>query len=58
MRVGESEDLVVESGLYNLTQQEAPLLVHFGADKVENWLLVRLEDPAPEDDSKKGVRSN
>jgi hypothetical protein len=52
MRVGESEDLVVETGLYNLTQQEAPLLVHFGAGKVENWLLVRLEDPAPEDDSK------
>lgn len=52
MRVGESENLVVETGLYNLTQQEAPLLVHFGADKVENWLLVRLEDPAPENDSK------
>jgi hypothetical protein len=31
--------------LYNLTQQEAPLLVHFGRDKVENWLLVRLDNP-------------
>jgi hypothetical protein len=51
-RIGESEDIVVESGLYNLTQEQAPLLVHFGPDKVENWLLVRLEDPAPEDDSK------
>jgi len=52
-RIGENEDLVIESGLYNLTQAEAPLLVHFGADKVENWLLVRLDDPAPEgaDDS-------
>ncbi len=48
MRVGESEDLIVESGLYNLTQDEAPLLVHFGTDKTENWLLVRLDDPAPE----------
>ncbi len=48
-RMGDSEDLVVETGLYNLTQNEAPLLVHFGPDKVENWLLVRLEDPAPED---------
>ncbi len=44
-RVGESEDIVVESGLYNLTQDDAPVLVHFGADQVENWLLVRLEDP-------------
>lgn len=51
MRIGESEDIVIETGLYNLTQQEAPVLVHFGAEKVENWLLVRLEDPAPEDDS-------
>ncbi|MCA9009328.1 MAG: hypothetical protein KDB01_06260 [Planctomycetaceae bacterium] len=50
-RVGESEDIVIESGLYNLTQDEAPLLVHFGPDKVENWLLVRLDDPAPDDDS-------
>jgi hypothetical protein len=44
-RVGESEDVVVESGLYNLTQKEAPALVHFGPDRVENWLLVRLENP-------------
>ena len=52
MRIGENDKLVVETGLYNLTQQEAPLLVHFGAEKVENWLLVRLDDPAPDDDSK------
>jgi hypothetical protein len=50
-RIGESEDIVVESGLYNLTQEQAPLLVHFGPDKVENWLLVRLDDPAPNDNS-------
>jgi hypothetical protein len=45
-RVGESEDLVVETGLYNLTQDDAPVLVHFGPEQVENWLLVRLEQPA------------
>ncbi len=44
-RIGESEDVVVESGLYNLTQDEAPVLVHFGGERVENWLLVRLENP-------------
>ncbi|RLS39666.1 MAG: mu-protocadherin- cell-suface protein [Planctomycetota bacterium] len=49
VRVGESEDLVVETGLYNLTQEEAPVLVHFGAQKVENWLLVRMEAPAEDD---------
>jgi hypothetical protein len=45
LRVGESEDFVVETGLYNLTQEEAPIMVHFGPDRVENWLLVRLEHP-------------
>ena len=49
MRFGEGEDIVVETGLYNLTQAEAPVLVHFGPEKVEHWLLVRLDDPAPDD---------
>ncbi|TWT97738.1 hypothetical protein Pla108_18900 [Botrimarina colliarenosi] len=49
IRIGESETLVAETGLYNLTQNEAPVLVHFGADKTENYLLVRLD--APDDDS-------
>lgn len=44
MRIGDKENIVVETGLYNLTQDEAPALVHFGPDKVEDWLLVRLED--------------
>lgn len=44
-RIGESEDIVVETGLFNLTQDETPVLVHFGSEKVENWLLVRLEQP-------------
>jgi hypothetical protein len=47
-RVGESEDIIVETGLYNLTQNEAPVLVHFGTDIVENYLLVRLESPEKE----------
>jgi hypothetical protein len=44
MRIGDKENIVVETGLYNLTQNEAPVLVHFGPDKVEDWLLVRLEN--------------
>jgi len=47
-RIGENENLVAETGLYNLTQDEAPLLVHFGTERVENYLLVRLEEPADE----------
>jgi hypothetical protein len=44
-RIGGSEAFVAETGLYNLIQNEAPLLVHFGAEKNENWLLVRMEQP-------------
>ena len=50
VRFGENEELVAETGLYNLTQDEAPVLVHFGADKTENYLLVRLEEPEEEDE--------
>jgi hypothetical protein len=48
IRIGENQDVVAETGLYNLTQDEVPLLVHFGKDKQETWLLVRMK--APEDD--------
>lgn len=42
-RLGERDNLVAETGLYNLTQEQAPLLVHFGDDKVEQFLLIRLK---------------
>jgi hypothetical protein len=41
--IGKSKDRVFEAGLYNLTQPEAPVLVHFGADKTQQWMLVRVE---------------
>ena len=44
--IGKTKDRVFEAGLYNLTQSEAPVLVHFGADKTQQWLLVRVEQPA------------
>ncbi len=49
MRVGESDKVIIETGLYNLTQDDVPLLVHFGGERVENWLLIRLEDTSAED---------
>jgi hypothetical protein len=45
--VGDKKDTVVETGIYNLTQDEAPALVHFGTERTEQWLLVRLEEPKP-----------
>jgi hypothetical protein len=44
----ERPEIVLETGLYNLTQAEAPALIHFGADKSEQALLVRLEEPPTE----------
>jgi hypothetical protein len=43
--VGENTKDVVETGLYNLTKDEAPCLLHFGTERTEQWLLVRLQKP-------------
>jgi hypothetical protein len=43
--VGDKSSTVVETGLYNLTKDEAPALIHFGADRTEQVLLVRLKNP-------------
>ncbi|WP_253156972.1 protocadherin [Stieleria tagensis] len=42
--VGDNTDDVVETGLYNLTKDESPVLIHFGKDRTEQWLLVRLKN--------------
>ncbi len=44
--IGDKWDVVMETGLYNLTQPEAPALVHFGADRSETILLVHVHAPA------------
>ncbi|MEO8270076.1 MAG: protocadherin, partial [Aureliella sp.] len=44
--VGDDKSDLIETGLYNLTKDEAPALVHIGKDKTEQWLLVRLNKPA------------
>ncbi len=41
--VGNNKNTVGEAGLYNLTQDEAPALIHVGPDKTQQWLLVRLK---------------
>jgi hypothetical protein len=43
--VGDNTSDVIETGLYNLTKDEAPCLIHFGSERTEQWLLVRLENP-------------
>jgi hypothetical protein len=41
-------DVVYDAGLYNLTQDKAPLLVHSGKDKTATQLLLRVNPPKSE----------
>lgn len=43
--VGNNKTTVGETGIFNLTKDEAPALIHFGKDKTQQWTLVRLQQP-------------
>ena len=45
MKLEGNDQLVVETGLYNLTNDEVPVLVHFGPDRQEGRVLIRLQQP-------------
>ena len=45
--IGETSTTVMETGIYNLSQEAASVLVHYGVQRDETWMLVRL----PEDQS-------
>jgi hypothetical protein len=36
---------IIETGLANLTEDTAPVLIHFADGQTQQWLLVRLEEP-------------
>jgi len=46
-RVGDNKDLVVETGLANLTRDESTALVHFGPDRTQQFQLIRMKQPSP-----------
>jgi len=43
--VGNNKTTLCETGIYNLTRDEAPVLIHIGKDRTQQWLLVRLKQP-------------
>ena len=45
---GKNPEVVLETGLYNLTHDEAPALIHFGSDESQPVVLVRLKKPEGE----------
>ncbi len=57
--VGDNKDTVYEAGIYNLTKEEVPVLVHYGKERTQQWTLVRLKQPegqdgGAQDDASKG----
>ncbi|TWT52967.1 hypothetical protein Pla22_05950 [Rubripirellula amarantea] len=42
---GKNEEVVMETVIHNLTENESTALVHFGADRQETWTMVRMEEP-------------
>jgi len=47
--IGQDPNTVMETGLYNLTQNETPVLVHFGPEKTATYLFARLPEPKESD---------
>lgn len=47
--IGDAKEVTYETGLYNLTQDETTLLVHYDKDRTEQYKLFRV--PQPEDNS-------
>ena len=46
--VANNKATVIETGLYNLTKDQSTALVHFGPDKTQQFVLVRMKKPAAE----------
>ena len=44
-----NDEMIVETGLYNLTNDEVPVLVHFSADRQEARTFIRLKKPEGEE---------
>ncbi|QDU94590.1 hypothetical protein Pla8534_23830 [Lignipirellula cremea] len=43
---GKDQDVIFETGIYNLTLEESSLLIHFGPEETQAFTLLRLEQPA------------
>ncbi len=42
--VGDQKTIVYDTGIYNLTRDQSPVLIHFGKDRTQQWLLVRIQE--------------
>lgn len=45
---GKNTDIVMETGIYNLTKDEVPVLLHLGSGKRQEGTLIRVPEPKEE----------
>src|SRR6185437_11601246 len=59
LRIEGNNEVLVETGLYNLTNDEAPVLIHFGPERQEQRTFIRLQQPESEgaDSEKAGPKA-
>lgn len=43
--IGDKKEIVFETGLQNLTEDQSTVLIHYGKEKTVQMILVRLPDP-------------
>jgi uncharacterized protein (TIGR03000 family) len=56
--VGDQKTTIYDTGLANLTKDESPLLIHFGKERTQQWLLVRIkESDAKAPDASSGAKT-
>ena len=53
---GKNTDIIMETGIFNLTQDQTEALVHFGKQKTQQWLMVRLDQPKNKETAKSETR--
>ena len=51
--IGDKEDVVIETGLYNLTENQSSALLHYEGGTIQNRTLVRMADPNGKQDGAK-----
>jgi hypothetical protein len=47
--VGDRKSPVYEAGIANLTEPETTMVVHYGTERSQQFMLIRLEEPAAEE---------
>ena len=44
-RIGDNLETIYETSLGNLTLDVAPVALHFGKERTQTWLLIRMPEP-------------